>query len=303
MSGQHQSHAQAGSGTEADVLVRYQAHRTLSWVGRSDYLFATNLFSVKLALSETLQVAAEFPILFSLDHGEVEPIIRLSADNQSNDYVGTDGAWLANYLPAALKASPFSIGLVDEALSEEGIAEDGVCWRVKGIDSTYILLVAREVLRDSDAKGSQAFYDRDGLSTPVRKIAAFAKALSEDMVKAKLIAKALWDFGLLVPLDVGTEDEDERLYRVDEKRVDELPRKHVESLRNAGGLRLIYGHLVSMGHLTPPSAHTMRLKTQLGGAHDRRHGRQINTDQINAFRRAVMDDLLSQRNGICGNER
>lgn len=283
------------------MLVRYQAHRTLSWVSRSHYSFATNLFSVKLALSETLQVAAEFPILFSLDQGEIGPTIRLCAENQGNNHVGADGAWLANYLPAALKAYPFSFGLVDEVLGEDGIAEDGVCWRVKGIDSTYVLLVARDALRDSDTKGSQAFYDRDGLATPVRKIAAFAKALSEDMVKAKLIAKALWEFGLLVPLDPGKGDEDERLYRVDEKRVEELPRMHVESLRNAGGLRLIYGHLVSMEHLTQPSAHAMRLKRHLGSAHDRRHGPQINTDHINAFRRAVMDDLWSQRNGSCGN--
>jgi len=238
-----------------------------------------------------------------LDHGEIAPIIRLSAGNQGNDHVGTDGTWSANYLPAALKGYPFSIGLADEALSAEGIAEDGVCWRVKGMDSAHVLLVAREALCDSGTQGSQAFFDRDGLSRPVREIAAFAKALSEDMVKANLIAKALWDFGLLVPLDVGTGNADERLYRVDEKRVEELPRKHAESLRNAGGLRLIYGHLVSMGHLTRPAAQTMRVKRQLGGAPDRRGGRQINTDHINAFRRAVMDDLGSQGNGIRGNEK
>jgi len=294
MTGQCQSYIQRAGDSGGYELVRHNVHRGLSWAARSSYFFAEEIVSVNLALSETLQVASEFPIVFSLVGGEVVPTIRFSGGNCSNGHVGSDGAWLAHYLPAGLKAYPFSIGLVDEASNAGGIAKEGVCWRVNGVDSAFALLVASEALCDNDAKDSRAFYAQDRLSESVRKVAAFAKALSEDMAKAKLIAKALWDFGFLVPLDLDIGDEDDQPYRVDERRVKELPRMHAESLRNAGGLPLIYGHLVSMEHLTYPTPHSIRLKRQGDSLHDTSRKPERNSDDMIAFRRAVINDLRVQ---------
>ncbi len=99
-----------------DIAARHrpldaQAHATWSWRGFTDYGFARAYHSLPIVLAELAQVAADLPIVLERAPDGLAPAAVLTADPDApgNAMVGDSGRWAGLYVPAILRAHPFSV--------------------------------------------------------------------------------------------------------------------------------------------------------------------------------------------------
>lgn len=89
------------------VPISSETHKDWSVKVRRDYKFASELNSVPLLAAEFLIAAREYPIVFASSGGSVFPAALLGFEANKNIFVGEDGKWLGNYVPAFLRRYPF----------------------------------------------------------------------------------------------------------------------------------------------------------------------------------------------------
>jgi len=83
-----------------------QRHGDLS-IDREDFTFAANVNSVPLMAVEMTAAASEYTIVFAGDENNVMPVVILGLEGTKNYYVGKDGNWTADYIPAFVRRYPF----------------------------------------------------------------------------------------------------------------------------------------------------------------------------------------------------
>ncbi|MBH02623.1 MAG: hypothetical protein CMP08_00600 [Xanthomonadales bacterium] len=84
------------------------AHRELRLAPQSDYRFAAATAQVPLVAEEITEAAKHFPIVFTRDGDDIQPVALMSLSENTNVFVGRDGRWQARYVPAWLRRYPFA---------------------------------------------------------------------------------------------------------------------------------------------------------------------------------------------------
>src|SRR6266542_4763611 len=79
----------------------------------SDYHFARQLGLVPLLISEFANAVLEYAIVFSGSDNQLMPAVLQSLQPSGNPYVGPNGEWRANYVPAFLRRYPFLLASTD----------------------------------------------------------------------------------------------------------------------------------------------------------------------------------------------
>lgn len=88
------------------ALLDNKRHATASIRPTVDYGFAKNVNSVTLNAIEFIEAVKSYPIVFS--QGEVPVPVAILGLEQTNQFVGQDGKWLAgHYTPAYVRQYPF----------------------------------------------------------------------------------------------------------------------------------------------------------------------------------------------------
>ena len=103
------------------VAISRELHAGKRLVPQSSYEFARSTALVSLCGAELSLAALEFPIGFARDGAAVMPAALLFPEPGNNAFVAADGRWLANYIPAALRAYPFVLA------QKEGTDEKVLC--------------------------------------------------------------------------------------------------------------------------------------------------------------------------------
>ncbi len=214
-----------------------ERHGTKKWLPFQDLGFAAHAAITPLIISEVLPAARAFPLGF-LDMGGrpcLEAILGLKPDR--NLFVGTNGRWLGQHLPASFRSYPFSLGQTGRTVAlcvEEGSG----------------------LIRDL-AVGEEGapFFDLDGsASAPTRAMLDQLAEARKGFEITERATAAIVECGLLEPWPIRYQDEGadrriEGVSRISETALNALAPDDLAALRDSGGLAVAYCQLFSMANL------------------------------------------------------
>lgn len=202
-----------------------------------NFSFSAHTNSIPLAAVEFFDTAREYPIAFAgKGTGGFFPIALLGVRENENLFVGPNGRWDANYVPAFVRRYPF-------VLAEKQDANDFNVY----LDEAYPGFGAD--------KGERLFTDA-GEHTPMLKQALeFLSTYQGEITRTRQFAERLQELGLLVPrvLEVVRKDQAPLVLQgfsvVDEERLVALDDAKLIELARSGFLGWIYAHLMSLGNV------------------------------------------------------
>lgn len=87
--------------------VTLDRHKNVSVKPGLSYVFAKNVNAVPLTATEFVKAASAYPIVFAGSEEELVPVVVLGAQRTENLFVGDDGSWQGDYIPAFVRRYPF----------------------------------------------------------------------------------------------------------------------------------------------------------------------------------------------------
>ena len=228
-----------------------------AWRRLSGYGFAANLAVVPLGGWEFSQAIATMPIVFmERSPGSYMPVALMALSVGSNVFVGPGGQWMGGYVPAVLRAYPFSL-IHTGSQQELGIDEDS------GV-----------VVDDTGGEGVEKFFEADGtLTATLKSIMELLRLVENGQEKTGEAVSALAEAGLIKPwplkVPVGNQEVTVNgLHCIDEAALNALDDATFLKLRRASSLVIAYGQLLSMVHVHGLARMTL-LKQQMAQAEKR----------------------------------
>ncbi len=218
------------------VPVSRERHSGKGWRHPAGYGFVAADTIAPLGGSEFAQAAAAMPIAFIERSGHFLPVALLGLAKGSNVFVGPGGQWLGGYVPAVLRAYPFSL------MRGEGSEQTFLC-----VDEDSGLIV------DGDGETVEKFFEPDGSpSAMTNTLTDFLHSIEQDQIQTDLAVTALAEAGVIKPWPLTAPVGNQQvtvsgLYRVDEPALDALDDATFLKLRKASSLPVAYGQILSMG--------------------------------------------------------
>ncbi|MEM0107191.1 MAG: SapC family protein [Candidatus Micrarchaeaceae archaeon] len=214
------------------VPITKEAFYDKRWAKHKNYWFAKHKAIAEVSLAELPKAAISYTTGF-LKQGDMYMYVALMGiEPAQNLYIDKNGNFLANYIPAFIRISPFAL-----ALASTG--EKVIC-----VDESIIY-----------ANDGEAFFEPDGsLSESLKKARDFLSALDASISQTHKAINAIEHFGLIKPWDIqltlksGTK-RIEGIYCIDETVLNALDADALKSLRDAGALALAYCQLISMQNI------------------------------------------------------
>ena len=225
-----------------------ERHAGQLWQGFTSYAFAAGEAVLPLCAAEMPRAVAEMATGF-MRQGEAVSLVALCALTPGqNLYVGPDGRWLGNYVPAVLRGYPFAV-----VQRPEG-GEPVVC-----IDEASGLL--------SETEGEPLFDDTHKPAGKFAQVVDFLTHLERDRKITQLLCDLLDRHGLFadwpLKVDAGNGPQDVTgILRIDEAALNALSAEAFLELRQAGALPLVYAHLLSTLRL-PVLSRLAQIQAQL----------------------------------------
>jgi hypothetical protein len=207
------------------------------WRRPSGFLFAADRQVIPLVGAELAKASVSMPLGF-VQAGDVYVLVAFTSPTPGNNlYIGPDGKWLGNYVPAALRAHPFHL------VSPTPGAEAVLC-----IDESA------GVITDSP-EGAEPFFDETGKPTqPILDTLNFLAQTEQNRVATQLAVNAVVAAGLMQPWPISVQSGEQQvpvngLFRVDEAKLNALSGEEFLKLRAASALPLVYAQLLSINQL------------------------------------------------------
>ena len=219
-------------------LVPYstQSHATTRVKAQTSYAHVSQVPLLSLYGAEMMRAAHSFVVAFTAENDGFFPGALMSVEPGRNLFVGRDGRWLGEYLPAVLRRAPFVLA------------------RVEGGDQ-WVLCLDHDSELLSETEGTP-LVDADGSPAPlINVVSGFLADLERNRAATVAACALLQEKGLVVPWPLavskdGTETRRfEGLFRVDEAALNSLAGEDLVALRDTGALPLIYAHFQSLGNL------------------------------------------------------
>jgi hypothetical protein len=247
------------------VAVDREKHANKGWRPPAGYGFAASQALLPLVGFELSSAAVAMPIAFIEQAGRHIPVAILSPVQGRNMFVGPDGQWLGNYVPAVLRSYPFVL------VRSEGGENATLC-----IDEGSGLIV------DANEEAQKFFEEGGSPSSAVKEIMNFLQQIESNRLMTDLALAAVAEQGLIVPwpLTVSVDNQPrtiEGLYKIDEAKLNSLDDDSFLKLRKSGSLPLAYMQLLSMMRLGV-FEHLDRLQRQLSQA--AHHAKNLSLDDI-----------------------
>lgn len=216
------------------VALSPERHAGLRWRAPTHFGFADQDALVPLSALELPAAALALPLAFGAVGESYVPVAVVGLEAGRNLCVGSDGRWLAGYVPAGYRAIPFALAEVDGG-------QQVLC-----VDEASGLLSSQEgaPLFDEQQQATPGVLAQMDLLTRVKSDAAYTRQVCAQLQALGLIQPwALQLEGPKGPLQV------QGVFRVDEAAFNALSDEALLSLRHAGALPVVYCQLLSMQHL------------------------------------------------------
>lgn len=220
------------------VPITKERHGTLRFRPPESYAFASTLTMVPVVLAELPRLVPFYPLVFVRREDQAFGLYALlGLDSGRNLFVDPNsGRWLAEYIPAAVRAHPFRMALGQQS-------------------DQWILCVDEEAGVLYEGSVGSRFFEKTG--KPARWVLDMMGFLQQIMSQELLTAAACFalnSLGLIVPwpLTLRTPQGDrtlEGLYQVDENGLQKLDGDALRELRDAGALAAAYAQRFSAWHV------------------------------------------------------
>jgi hypothetical protein len=230
-------------------------HADLRLLPVKDYDFARSELIAPIVIDEIAKVAREYPIVFR--KGVALPLALMGVEKDSNAYVGADGQWLANYIPAHLRHYPMAIARVPLATASKDNEKNKTKAKTKEkIGETpeqarIVVLIDVASPCVSATQGSPVF-DADGkLTTVADKLVKMMELMQARAGLTQRLVKMIDEAGLLVErrIRIQREGQEDRqitgIRLIDEAALNKLDDAAFNKLRASGALPLVYASLLS----------------------------------------------------------
>lgn len=215
-----------------------QRHQTMRWRPRRDYLHSSGQSLVPVLLGELGQLMSAYTLAFSEQGGEYAAVAILGLGQAEHFYLGPNGQWLADYVPATLRAYPFQ-------LLGAGENKHALC-----IDATQL---------NEDQAMPAIFADDGTMAEPVQEMLTFLQHCEQQRIATARACAALAKQALIEPWPVTLANDEtvesvgkktvQGLYRINESALNALNGDALAGLRKSGALALAYAQLLSITQL------------------------------------------------------
>ena len=209
-----------------------------SWRRSPNYLFTANDAVCPLTVHEIPKAIMGMPIAFLCVDEKYSVVAVLGLAPETNYFVGKDGGWRGNYIPALYRAYPFVLA------------------KNEAEDEQMILCINEESGLLTEDDSAVPFFGEDGeLSPAVSEIIEFLSNLNAGLQTSARICKTLLEHELFKPweLQVQLEEGTKRvdgLFCIDEAALNTLSDETFVELRQSGALPIIYCQLLSMQRIS-----------------------------------------------------
>lgn len=211
-----------------------ERHANRRWQRHPDYRFAAGQPLAPLAGFELQTAAACLPIAFLDQGGSWVAAAVLGVPPSTNLCVTPDGRWARPYVPAVLRADPFSLHKAD--------------------NGQWLLCVDEDSGQVGEGPQGERFYAEDGQLTPaLQALLNLLAQVEQGRQAVQRACVALHQQALLVPWPIRIQTDAGAqavggLFRVDEAALGKLPADALQALMQVGALALAYAQLLSMQH-------------------------------------------------------
>ena len=221
------------------VPLNKEIHGNLYIEGIEGYSHTKDTNSIYIAAIEFLQVSREYPIVFAKGPDEkIFPVALLGLEQNKNLFVGKDGKWQADYIPAYVRRYPFILAKVDEK------------------DSNFTVCVDESFPGFNTAKEGVALFDEKGEQQQVLKQAVdFLKDYQTHVQLTALFCENLSKLDILEPMQANIEratGEKTTLagfMGVNRQKLKELKPVKLAELLKSDQMELIFAHLASLSNI------------------------------------------------------
>lgn len=220
----------------------------LHWQRFETYEFARNTLGCFLAVSEVGHVAATAPFVFLRTTRGYRPYALFALSCELNAYVGRDGRWRSNYVPARLRSHPF-------ILSGEG----------KG----GVLMILEEALQRRKTPQSLPLLTASGdLSEPVRKISQYLTQLQREDEWADRLMRKVDRSRIFKRFEYPNASRRDHswLFTVDWKALKEAKFISASALRDVALQRVLHAQAVSLTQIRQITIIEQQSQSTTGGA-------------------------------------
>lgn len=224
-------------GYGAIVPFNKETHAKKSLTGKQRFLFSKDLNAVFITVTEFLQAAKTYPIVFSSNEEKTEfvPMLVTGLGKGENRFVDNDGNWESGiYVPAYIRRYPFCV--VEINTEKDSSAQQLVCVDEAGLSDE-----------------GQAFFDDGGEASPAWKdFEVFMQEYESSRIATMAFSSILAEHDLLEVFEArakhvsGEEYHMINMYRVNEKKLNKLTAKVLKQLMSKNYMYLIYAHLMSL---------------------------------------------------------
>lgn len=236
------------------IPINRQRHQHQRWRPRHNYLHSSGQSLVPVLLGELGQLMSGYTLAFSEREDHYVAVAVLGLGQAEHFYIGPDGQWLADYVPANLRAHPFQ-------LLKAGEGKHALC-----IDAAHISdEEALPVIFNEDGQMSDSIQEMLTLLQHVEQQCQVTQRACEQLQAKQLIepwpltlaneksqttAKETTDSGVVKKTVQG-------LYRINETALNALSGEDLAELRKSGALALAYAQLLST-----PQVHQLAKRAQ-----------------------------------------
>ncbi|WP_448382525.1 SapC family protein [Desulfosoma sp.] len=218
------------------VPLSKERHGRFRFRAAASYSFARGDVLVSVCLAELARVVPAFPLVFVRRTEEAFAVCALMGlEPGANLFVDPkSGRWLADYVPAALRAYPF---------------------RLFPAEGTQVLCVDEESGMLHDGQEGEPLFDAEGHPSPfLSRSVQFLQQWAADDQRTLQACAALHAAGLIVPwpVTVRTDHGDRTLadlFQADDNRLHAVDGETLCRLRDGGALALAYAQRFSAWHV------------------------------------------------------
>jgi hypothetical protein len=211
-----------------------QRHASWSVELGHDYAFARATNSVPLTRVEFARAAHEYPIVFAGPDEQPFPLAILGLADRQNLFIGEDGGWKAEYLPAFVRRYPFIFSTTDD-------------------DQKFNLCIDEAFSGCNEEGRGERLFDKDGNNTRyLDNVLAFLREYQVEHHRTQAFARRMATLDLLEPVQANVAmDSGEKLALTDFKVVSRTRLKQIgdaalKEMFAADDLELVYLHLHSL---------------------------------------------------------
>jgi len=210
---------------------KYSEHALLDLNDLTGY---ANRVTLPIYGAEISRLALQYPLAFIQQENGFGIHLLCSLSSESpNAWITSEGKWLGNYIPAIIRQSPFTVLPNDEG--------------------ERIICVDQDDPRLGDA-GRSLFNNGE----PTEFLNNIIKLLEQLYFNGEGTQKAInliSSYELIIPWPITVSHSEEfeipvkDIFRIDEAKLNQLEDDQWLALKHVGAIPLIYGQLLSMGHL------------------------------------------------------